>query len=91
MGIGKHIVITFTNEWRQFFTKGWNWRSFNLIQVYFEQDVMTAGYECILSLAGFSIRLRINTNKSLELFAEWTKESEKELKKEDNNGRKNAN
>jgi len=48
------------NDWPQFFTKGWNWKSFNFLHIYFEDDVMMGGYDFECVVLGLGFRIRIN-------------------------------
>lgn len=73
----KHWLIEGINEWKQ--TLGqYNWYTFTFIEVYFEVDKMTHGYEVIVILFGLGFRIRYNTDKALEQFEKWDKEIELE-------------
>lgn len=71
----KHWVFQFTNEWSQCRGK-FNWYSFTFIQVYFEKDTFTHGYEFHFTLFGLGFYIRYNTGESLKLFERWEKEIE---------------
>lgn len=71
----KHWVIEIQNEWEQLWGK-YNWYTFTLLNIYFENDAMTGGYEFSFWVLGLGIRVHYNTNKSLELFKKWEKETE---------------
>jgi len=47
------------NDWGQLFGK-YNWYSFHFIHVYFENEVMTGGWELECVLLGLGFRLRYN-------------------------------
>jgi len=76
----KQIYINFTedffmhfiNEWSQLKGK-WNWFSFTLIQIYFENEVMTGGYEFMFIILGLGFRIRYNYSN------EWHKKYDKEI------------
>ena len=72
-------VIEFQNDWKQIIGK-WNWYTFTVIELYFENDKWTHGYEAMFVLLGLGVRIRYNTDKALEQFAEWDKEATKRLK-----------
>lgn len=71
----KYVVLTFYNEWEQFDSSvKWNWITGTLIHIYFEKE--WHGYQFQITLLGIGFFLRVNTEKSLDLFDKWTKESE---------------
>ena len=70
------ILFNWTNEWRQIGNK-YNWYNCTLVQVYFEKDMMTFGYELHFTLLGLGFYLRYNTDKALRKFARWDKEFDK--------------
>lgn len=70
----KHWLIGFDNEWSQLWGK-YNWYTFTLIEVRFENDKTTYGYEFEMWLIGLCVRIRYNTDKSLELFEKWNDEA----------------
>jgi hypothetical protein len=51
--------LTFLNDWEQISGK-WNWIEFNIIQLYFENDTWTGGYEFVFQLLGLGFRIRYN-------------------------------
>ena len=55
----KNWIIEFRNDWEQVFGK-WNWYSFTIIQIYFENDIMCPGYEFECIILGLGFRIRIN-------------------------------
>ena len=71
-------LLTFENEYKQLIG-GWNWYSFTFINIYFENDRWTHGYEFIFMVLGLGFRFRYNTDKALELFDKWDKEIQHEL------------
>ena len=46
-------------QWKQLLA-GYNWYTFNLINIEIENDIIMGGYECTFVLLGFSIRWRWN-------------------------------
>lgn len=74
----KNCFLHFLNDWKQMFGK-WNWISVNFIQIYFEKDIMTGGYEfeCMLLGLGFRIRYTYDDSK----IKKWSKEVSKIIKK----------
>lgn len=57
-------------EWRQL-RGGFNWYTFTLINIYFEKDDFTGGYECEFILLGLGLRFRYNTARFYEKMKEW--------------------
>jgi hypothetical protein len=55
----KKCFLTFLNDWEQISGK-WNWIEFNIIQLYFENDTWTGGYEFVFQLLGLGFRIRYN-------------------------------
>ena len=53
------IWVNLMNEWPQLWQKC-NWKTFNVINIYFEDDIMMGGFEFEFWLLGFGIRLRVN-------------------------------
>ena len=80
----KHWLIEGRNEWLQL-TGKYNWFTWTIFRLEFEKENMTYGYELIFIVLGLGIRIRYNTDKSLEQFEEWDKEAKKEYDKKDNN------
>lgn len=75
MKLSKHWIIEGINEWRQLWGS-WNWISCTFVQIYFEKDSMTHGYEFMVILLGLGIRIRYNTDRALAQFDRWTREIE---------------
>lgn len=66
-------VVEFTNDWKQLVGK-WNWYTFTIVELYFENDKFTHGYEFVFTLLGLGIRIRYNTDKALKQFDKWEQE-----------------
>lgn len=62
-------------EWEQLSGK-WNWLTFHLIHIMFENEVMTGGFEFEFIIVGVGFRLRYNYNDKMEKIVE---ECEKEI------------
>jgi hypothetical protein len=55
----------FINDWRQLFRRGeYNWRTFNLIKVYVEDDTMLGGLEIEVALLGLGVRVRFGLKET---------------------------
>lgn len=60
-----NTFIHATNDWAQLYrlltgkTK-YNWYTFDIIKVYFENDIMCPGFEIEIALLGFGLRFRHN-------------------------------
>lgn len=74
----EHWLIEGINQWEQLFG-GFNWYTFTAIQLEFENDAMTHGYEFIFIVLGLGFRIRYNTDEALEQFDEWEKEAKEIL------------
>lgn len=74
ISIGRHLA-EFKCQWLQFFGK-YNWYTFQFLNIEFEYDKMTFGYEFLLTILGFSFRYRYNTDKAIEQFKEFEKDIE---------------
>ena len=74
----KHWLIEGRNEWKQLFG-GYNWYNITIVTIYFENDVMTYGYEFVFTLLGLGIRIRYNTDKALGQFEKWEREVEETI------------
>ena len=74
INITKKLFLDLSTEWTQLFGK-YNWYSCTLINIYFESDDMTLGYEFVATLLGFTLRVRYDTDKAMAQFDEWEKES----------------
>lgn len=70
------------NEWVQLLHT-FNWYTFTLINIEYEDDVFTGGYEFTFILLGLGLRIRYNTDEAFEKFEEWTKEPEPLTKQEE--------
>jgi hypothetical protein len=64
----ERLFIELINDWKQFHGS-WNWYTFTLINIEFENDAMTHGYEFYFVILGLGIRIRYN-KKSYEQWAE---------------------
>lgn len=82
INITPKLFLDLSTEWSQLFGK-YNWYSFTLINIYFENDDMTLGYEFVFTLLGFTLRIRYNTDKALAQFEEWEKEDGEYMTLED--------
>jgi hypothetical protein len=71
----KNFFLEFKNEWTQLVGK-YNWYTVTFIQIEFENDLFTGGYEFVFILLGLGFRLRYNTKKFYELEAQWQKETD---------------
>jgi len=56
---GEDNFIHTLNDWNQLWGN-YNWYSFHFIRVYFENDVMTGGWEFEFAVLGLGFRLRWN-------------------------------
>ena len=55
----------FINDWRQLFRRGeYNWRTFNLVKVYVEDDTMLGGLEIEVALLGLGVRVRFGLKET---------------------------
>jgi len=75
INITPKLFLDLSTEWSQLFGE-YNWYSFTLINIYFESDDMTEGYEFVATLIGFTLRVRYNTDEALKQFAKWDKDIE---------------
>ena len=57
------LFVEFHCEWLQIFGK-FNWYSFHVIHLYFENDAWAGGFEFTMYLLGFGVRLRWNYDPS---------------------------
>jgi hypothetical protein len=73
INITPKLFLDLSTEWSQLFAK-YNWYTFTLINIYFENDDMALGYEFVFTLVGFTLRIRYNTDKALAQFEEWERE-----------------
>jgi hypothetical protein len=73
INITKNFFVEISTEWTQIIGH-WNWYSFTIINVYFENDVMTGGYEAVFTLLGFTLRFRYNTKEFYRKMDEWLRE-----------------
>lgn len=51
--------VEFINQWHQF-APGYNWRTFHLIKIEFEDDRIMGGVEATFTFLGLGIRVRYN-------------------------------
>jgi len=70
INITPKLFLDLSTEWSQLFGK-YNWYSFTLIEIYFENDEFTGGYEFVATLFGFRLRVRYNTDKYYIKEKEW--------------------
>ena len=76
--IKTHFVFEFYNDWAQLFGK-WNWISYTLFTIDFENDRMTHGYEFRFILLGLGVMVRYNTDEALKLFEKWKNEAKEAI------------
>ena len=58
---GLKSIAHFTNDWEQIIGwKRYNWRTFDFIKLYVEDDAMLGGYELEAALLGLGFRIRFN-------------------------------
>jgi hypothetical protein len=69
------LLIEFINDWAQFHGT-WNWYTFTLINIEFENDVMCHGYEFYFVILGLGFRIRYNKAS----FKPWVEEIERDVK-----------
>lgn len=74
INVNKKCFFTLFTEWTQLFGKH-NWYSFTPVHIFYENDSMTFGHLFQVTLLGFSVSFRYNTDKALKLFKKWEKES----------------
>jgi hypothetical protein len=74
----KRFIFSFINEWVQLFDT-FNWYTFTFINIEFENEVMTGGYEFLVIILGLGFRIRYNRKCSDEIFAKWDKEVKETL------------
>jgi hypothetical protein len=65
INITKNLFAELHCDWLQIFGK-YNWYECNILQVYFENDSMTGGYEFEFYILGFGMRVRYNYSDKLE-------------------------
>ena len=75
INITPKLFLDLSTEWSQLFGK-YNWYSFTPILIYFENDKWTGGVELEVTLLGFRLRARYNTDKALRQFEEWESDVE---------------
>ena len=68
------FLIEFINDWKQL-TGKWNWYTFTFINIEFENDIMSHGYEFYFVVLGLGIRIRYNKAS----FKEWVEEAKKDI------------
>lgn len=67
----KEILFNFINEWGQLIGK-YNWITFTLINIEFENDIHLGGFEIMVIIFGLGFRVRINY-KETEMLKELNK------------------
>ncbi len=75
INITPKLFLDLSTEWKQL-TGKYNWYSFTLLHIYFEGDKMIDGYEFLVTLLGFTLRIRYNTDEGMRQFEEWEEEWE---------------
>ena len=75
INITPKLFLDLSTEWSQLFGK-YNWYCCTFIEIYFENDKWTGGYEFIVTFLGFKLRVRYNTDKALRQFEEWENDVE---------------
>jgi hypothetical protein len=80
INVNKKCFFTIFTEWKQLFSKH-NWYSFTPIHVFYENDSMLFGHLFQITLFGFGINFRYNTDKAMKLFKKWEKETKHLWKK----------
>jgi len=73
INITPKLFLDLSTEWSQLFGK-YNWYSFTLISIYFENDKWIGSIEFVATLLGFTLRIRYNPDEALAQFEEWEKE-----------------
>lgn len=76
INLTKNTFLELDTEWKQL-RGGYNWYSFTLVNIYFENDKFTGGHEYVFTLLGFILRVRHNTAEFYRKEAEWMKEAKK--------------
>ncbi len=56
---GKDSFAHFENDWPQIWGR-YNWKTYRVADIYYEDDVMLGGHEFRFVLFGFGIRIRVN-------------------------------
>jgi hypothetical protein len=79
INVNNKCFFTFFTEWIGLFTK-FNWYSFTLINISYENDKMLFGYYFEVTLLGFSVSFRYNSDEAIKLFKEWEKETKPLIK-----------
>lgn len=62
----KNTFAHFENDWGQLFGK-YNWKTYRIAEIYYEDDVMLGGKEFIFVLLGFGFRIRHNNPDNKEM------------------------
>lgn len=82
LDLTKKCFITLINDWSQFWGK-WNWITAHILQVYFENEPMTGGWEFEFIVLGLGFRFRYNYAFEESEAGQAIKEYEEEKKKEE--------
>lgn len=81
LNFGESAFIHTINDWEQVFGK-WNWYTFTLIKIEFENDTNFAqGIEFEFVLLGLGFRFRYNKPEFLKKCEEWDKKAEESVAK----------
>ncbi len=89
INVNKKCFFTIFTEWDQLFGKR-SWYSFTPIHIFYENDKMVFGHLFQITLLGFGISFRYNTDKALKLFKKWRRETKPLMKKLMKNSKKVA-
>jgi hypothetical protein len=73
INITKKLFLDLSTEWSQL-GGDFNWYAFTFIELYFENDKWTGGYEFVATFLGFRLRARYNTDEGLKKMKEWEEE-----------------
>ena len=85
--LGKDTFIHTTNDWRQFYNlltgkSKYNWYTFHIINVYFENDIICPGIDIEIALLGFGLRFRHNRSWEGTILDERKKEVDELIKQD---------
>lgn len=78
VNVNKKCFFTIFTEWGQLFGKH-KWYSFTPIHIFYEKDSMLFGHLFQITVLGFGISFRYNTDKAIKLFKKWEKEAKKDM------------
>jgi hypothetical protein len=79
INITENFFIELNTEWKQIWGN-WNWYTFTLINIYFENGKYTGGYEAEITLLGFTIWCRYNTEEFNSKMREWLNDEDEPLR-----------